>query len=125
MQLNLFFLYIMVSIKPYRDSRVQKIETINEISCLLIIYFFLCFTGLVEDGEIVTVFMIDAKARDQIGLILISLTLTNFLIDFVPILFDVKVAIKKKCHKRKVRKLLRQRSQTKEKYRENVKHEVA
>ena len=125
MQLNLLFLCIMVFIKPYRDSRVQKLETINEISCLLIIYFFLCFTGLVEDGEIVTVFLNDAKARDQIGLILISLTLINFLIDFVPILFDAKVGIKNKCHKRKVRKLLRQRSQTKEKYRENFKHEVA
>ena len=81
-------------------------ELINEIACLLIVYFLLCFTGLMEDGEIVTVFVIDAKTRNQVGLVLISLTLTNFLIDISPILFDIKFALKTMYHKRKAKRTM-------------------
>ena len=107
MHLNLVYITLQVSLKPFKDRREQKFEVINETFCLLTLYLFLCFTGLIEEEEIITVFVLDGKARNQIGLTLIAITLLNFLVDFTTIIYDIKISIRNMCHNRKVRKIMR------------------
>ena len=86
------------------------------MACVITTYLLFCFTGLIEGENIISVFAVDAKARDQIGIALISVWLLNFLIDLIPIVSDIKSDIKKKLHFRKVRKILRSRSKSQENY---------
>jgi len=61
----------------------QAYETINELACLYTIYLMMLFTN-VYIGEAVT--------RDIVGMTLIGLTCTNFLVNMLPVVLEMRLA---------------------------------
>ena len=85
--LNTFYLGFLLKYQMY-DSRVSYIRDIfNECLILLTNYILLCFTNY---------YIIDAVNRNNLGEMLISITVINFVINLIAILIHAKLVCKKR-----------------------------
>ena len=78
--LNMLYIGTILHFRPYKDPSTQRFMVINEIAILLTIYFLMYFLYLSEDqGEL----------REMLGVALIGFTVLNFLINMIPIIYDI------------------------------------
>jgi hypothetical protein len=102
LMLNLFYLMLIVHLKPYKNSMDQTFEAINEGAIVMTIYLMMLFTNeYIPDGE----------TRQTMGLVTIGVSITNLFINFIPIGYGCKsacreAAIEKKRKAEIQRKLL-------------------
>ena len=87
--INLFYLVMVVHFQPYAERMEQTYETINELACLYTIYFMMLFTNM---------YIGDAETRDLVGLTLIGLSCTNFLVNMLPVVLEMRMACRRKYY---------------------------
>ena len=88
LQLNLIYLCILLAFKVNKNPRARIQQIINECSIIITIYILSGFLG-----EVIQT----AEGRELHGYFLIAFTLLNFLLNLIPVAFDVIEYIKRFC----------------------------
>ena len=89
--------------RPFEEKARINIETFNEVTIIVMTYFLFCFTDFVPEPEI----------RNDLGSYYNYVTFTNIAVHlflmFRSSLSAIRLKIRKKCHARKVQKILKDR----------------
>ena len=87
MVLNLSYYIIINNWNMFRTPRQYQLELLNEGVIFFTVYFLIIFTNF---------FVTDAYSMQCAGMAMLSLTVLNFVINFLPILNDARISLMRK-----------------------------
>ena len=76
--LNIFNLVVLLFYRPYKDKQDQISEALNSIASLLVLYCLMLFCGQLVG---------DKKALSDFGDLLITISVTNLVINIIPLVY--------------------------------------
>ena len=76
--LNIFNIVVLLYYRPYKDKQDQVSEVMNSIASLLVLYCLMLFCGQLVG---------DKKALSDFGDLLIAISVTNLVINIIPLIY--------------------------------------